>query len=64
MKLMYTFVEGVVMLDASSTVTEGSPATGVCLTVSEGSPAATVLGCDLDIMLTTATGKAGKYVGT
>ena len=52
------------MLDASSTVTEGSPATGVCLTVSEGSPAATVLGCDLDIMLTTIPGKAGKYVGT
>ena len=38
---------------------EGSPATDVCLNVSAGSPAATVLGCDLDIMLTTMPGKAG-----
>ena len=50
------------MLDASSSVTEGSPAAGVCLTVSAGSAAVTVLDCNLNIMLTTITGKAGMFL--
>ena len=49
------------MLNPNSTVTEGSPATDVCLTVA-GSPSVTELDCNLDIMLTTIPGKAGIRV--
>ena len=48
------------MRDSStSTVTEGSSTTGVCVTLSPGTPSVNELDFNLDITLTTIPGKAG-----